>query len=204
MGWGNSWFPGLVRELLPGGDIQVLWEGDEPSISNVSRACVRLRGDNTIGVRSSLQEPRVDEGQASACRARAVEDLASSSATSSLPVLLPDANDNSKLHEASTVLADGIVGASIPQVISASASTSSAHSYHYDFGPGDDIAMPIANLRRRIEVELRDGCVVSLSLHVVRPEGAPASVSGVSRPAEPSVVGEAGTVDTNVDPETFK
>jgi len=160
---------------------------------------VRLRGDNTIGVRSSLQEPRVDEGQASACRARAAEDLVCSSAT-----LLPDANDNSKLQEASTVLADGIVGASIPQVISASASTSSGHSYRYDFGPGDDIATPIANLRRRIEVELRDGCVVSLALHVVRPEGAPASVSGVSRPAEPSVVGEAGTVDTNVDPETFK
>merc|ERR1719253_2227255 len=42
-GWGSDMFPGVIREILPNGEIQVLWDGDEPSISNVPCENVKPR-----------------------------------------------------------------------------------------------------------------------------------------------------------------
>lgn len=41
-------------------------------------------------------------------------------------------------------------------------------SYSYDLSPGDDTELCFRNLRRRIEVELGDGCAVQMCLHLVR------------------------------------
>lgn len=41
--YGAEWLPGVVYQLLPDGDVQVLWDGDEPSKSNVPAAQVRRR-----------------------------------------------------------------------------------------------------------------------------------------------------------------
>merc|ERR1712050_103781 len=42
-GWGPEWYPGMIRELLPNGELQILWDGEEPSISNVPPESVRQR-----------------------------------------------------------------------------------------------------------------------------------------------------------------
>merc|ERR1712241_1138124 len=49
----------------------------------------------------------------------------------------------------------------------------SPRSYRYELGPGDDVAAPMANLRRRVSAELRDGCSVTVQMRIVRPGGRP-------------------------------
>jgi len=56
-----------------------------------------------------------------------------------------------------------------PTVVAAT--SDEPYTYRYDLGPGDDIVGPIGNLRRRVEGELKDGCTVRVTLHIVRPEG---------------------------------
>lgn len=41
-------------------------------------------------------------------------------------------------------------------------------SYRYELGPGDDTELCFRNIRRRIEVELGDGCTLQMCLHLVR------------------------------------
>ena len=36
-------------------------------------------------------------------------------------------------------------------------------------GPGDEVTEPVANLRRRVDEGIRDGCSVTLSIRIVRP-----------------------------------
>ena len=43
VGWGPDWYPGVVRQLLPSGEVQVLWDGDDPSISNCPPDLVKPR-----------------------------------------------------------------------------------------------------------------------------------------------------------------
>lgn len=178
-GWGPEWYPGVVRSLLPSGEVQVLWDGDEPSISNVSPALVRHIGGAPCG--GAVATP--------------------SDGTSVAPVQAPPTEDPPAAATAAGG-ADGGGGvgrkhpaeemapspSTVPAVVPQLAVPGSVapHSYRYDLGPGDDVAAPVANLRRRVEAELRDGCRVVVALHISRPAGRPevvvAPLDGLPQP----------------------
>merc|ERR1719193_642338 len=86
------------------------------------------------------------------------------------------------------------------------ASAASPSSYRYDLGPGDDIVAPVANLRRRVETELKDGCRVTVALIISRPAGRPdfspdaASQVTVGAPAEPAAPAAAAAAPAPVAP----
>jgi len=145
VGWGHDYFPGTVRELLPSGEVQVLWDGDEPSISNVPPQLVRLRGDQTVAAAS------------------------------------PDVSTTQPREESS----GAVVGATKP-VIAAVSSTATPRTYRLDLSPGDDLAAPVANLRRRVEQELKDGRSITLSIHLTRPNG---QATSSTDPAKDMAVG---------------
>lgn len=180
VGWGPSWFPAVIRDILPSGDFQVLWAGDAPSISNVPSLYVRHKQGETP---PPVAEPAV-------------------AATVPLPVVAtvvppPEIAEPRKQEEATpepqrekAEINAGVQDAQrqvqeppptpattvSPAQASAPAKKPPAaapRTYRYDLGPGDDLAAPIANLRRRVEVEVRDGQTVSLILRIVRPEGRP-------------------------------
>lgn len=184
LGWGDIWYPGTIRELLPNGDIQVLWDGDEPSISNVPPSCIRARGQEqpTEAQGSDREKVRSDPAlltstmptepalAAAGAPAPAPSGLP---ATSSQPAVAPTATEVGSGHtrsrpreEVPTVTQHMITS---PTVVAAT--SDEPYTYRYDLGPGDDIVGPIGNLRRRVEGELKDGCTVRVTLHIVRPEG---------------------------------
>lgn len=161
-GWGDEWHPGRVRDLLAGGEIQVLWDGDEPSISNVPPAHVRLkpgahRGEAVTAVASADDKGATGLVTSTLQRAQepAREPLASDSACASSGGGSPDTTQSSALPGTTP------------------SSMVAPNQYCYDLGPGDDITTPIAHLRRRVEQEHRDGFMVALSVRITRPAGRP-------------------------------
>lgn len=56
-------------------------------------------------------------------------------------------------------------------MVAATSSTATPRTYRYELGPGDDLASPVADLRRRVEMELKDGRSITVSIHIVRPAG---------------------------------
>jgi len=207
-GWGDDWYPGVVREMLATGEIQVLWDGPEPSISNCAPSLVRAR--------KPLPSPAAAEGSspAPADTAPAVASAANTSAASAgVAKELGAVQDNGcagKPHAvgekrlapttmpedtASLPRTPPAVVAASPQVATMTAPAPAVDkalatgatsvptlaadivpapaSYRVDLGPGDDIAAPVANLRRRVEAEVRDGYRVTLALIITRPAGRP-------------------------------
>merc|ERR1719498_500968 len=58
VGWGPEWYPGVIRELLiESSEVQVLWDGDDPSISNVPPQYVKPRGQPAPGKLSEEVPP---------------------------------------------------------------------------------------------------------------------------------------------------
>lgn len=146
-GWGDILFPAVVREVLPNGDIQVLWEGDEPSISNVARKELRKRGgsDEPAGEASNEQGSTQTSSQA-------VPD----------PAVAGDAGKRPHGEE-SNGTSPSVVGPSElgPVLIS------------FEARPEDDFSENFVSLRRRLEDEIRNGCRIAVSLVVTRPQSRP-------------------------------
>jgi len=136
-GWGVEWHSGTIRDLLPNGEVQVLWEGDAPSISNVPPALVRRK-------------------------------------------VLPTAAAAAPNDEAATgvkrAAEDGGQVATM-EVAAATLQASEAKTYRYDLSPGNSVGEPVANLRRRVEAKLEDGCHVIVVVHITRPSGRPEHVA---------------------------
>jgi len=211
-GWGDSWYPGSVRELLANGEIQVLWDGDQPSISNVRRALVRRRGgvkpltapsneqkpaepqslppqgapapppgpDATgtaaLGGHSMMTQPEPQMGQAMAPQTAPMAQQTRPPLAEGMPAagaMLPGMPAGGDLPQAQAQGQDADLNlAHLRPPADASASTAAmTRLYRYDFGPGDDINGPMANLRRRVEVELKGGYTIEVSLNILRPEG---------------------------------
>lgn len=143
-GWGDIYFPAVVREVLPSGDIQVLWEGDEPSISNIARKELRKRGgpDETAGETSGEQ---------------------GSTQTSSQAVPDPPTDAERPHGEEQNGTSSSAVSPSElgPVIIS------------FEARPGDDVSENFVSLRRRLEDEIRNGCRIAVSLVVTRPQHRP-------------------------------
>jgi len=61
-GWGEDWFPGVVRKLWAD-QIQVLWDGESPSVSNVDSSCVRsAMGADVAALQQSTGHQRTRGG----------------------------------------------------------------------------------------------------------------------------------------------
>jgi len=181
-GWGSQWFPGVVRELLPGGEVQVLWDGDEPSISNLPPSSVRPR-------QQQQQQQGDKAGETVACSASAP---APQSTPTTLPshqqqgdspaqvfasggaqAVQPACEDTSGGQTQKRSLTDTVQPGVQTSPTLRDAVAASPRSYRYELGPGDDVAAPMANLRRRVSAELRDGCSVTVQIRIVRPGGRP-------------------------------
>lgn len=192
-GWGAEWFPGKVRELLPNGEVQVLWEGDEPSISNLPPSAVRLRKqqqqqadtaeESTVACSASTPAPQSapttlpgqQQGDlpAQALASKEAQNVTPASEAASggqTQKRLTDEQGGSQSIEMKLGTAQPIAQ-TLPAARDGVAA--SPRSYRYELGPGDDVAAPMANLRRRISVELRDGCSVTVQIRIVRPAGRP-------------------------------
>mmetsp|Transcript_30907 Transcript_30907/g.82025 ORF Transcript_30907/g.82025 Transcript_30907/m.82025 type:complete len:640 (-) Transcript_30907:27-1946(-) len=191
LGWGDIWYPGTIRELLPNGEIQVLWDGDEPSISNVPPSCIRARGQEPPTEAQGCDREKVRSNPTLLTSTMSTEPALAAMiaagipavpapigspglpALPSQPVVAPTATEVGSGHtrsrpreEVPTVTQHMITS---PTVVAAT--SDEPYTYRYDLGPGDDIVGPIGNLRRRVEGELKDGCTVRVTLHIVRPEG---------------------------------
>mmetsp|Transcript_13947 Transcript_13947/g.31356 ORF Transcript_13947/g.31356 Transcript_13947/m.31356 type:complete len:584 (-) Transcript_13947:112-1863(-) len=209
-GWGDSWFPGTVREMLPNGDIQVLWDGDEPSISNLRPGLVRRRAGAKPAAAVEPKpaelppapQPPPDAGtgnnhtphqmgqavgngaawmhqpqQDGPMHAQPVPQQLSQQQTgfdfgkASQPQPQPDVSKDADLNL-------------VRQAADPNAGTAAlTRLYRYDFGPGDDVSGPMANLRRRVEVELKGGYTIEVSLNILRPEGQHGSDASQSHPS---------------------
>lgn len=198
VGWGSEWYPGVVRALLPNGEVQVLWDGVVPSISNVVPSFVRQRtkkggalpvtsgadlgGDSTT---PSSRDVCTRNDQAAAASAG----VANGSTASKLDPLLAVPQSNADGQDPRGKLRPREESAIVsPRAVAATAS----QSYRYDLGPGDDIVAPIANLRRRVEVELRNGSTVTVSLHIVR-SNVDTSTTGQNIPLADAAIGTAAS-----------
>lgn len=171
VGWGTAWYPGVIRELLPNGEIQVLWDGDEPSISNVPPNCVRPKPrPGAEGGPPRLSEVAAatdDDGRATQPSANCAGSLVTPTQQRSPESSAPDIGCMSNGDSAPAMPPPSApVGASISNV-------GVPRHCQYDLGPGDDITAPIAHLRRRVEQEHSDGRMVSVTLRITRPAGRP-------------------------------
>lgn len=149
-GWGDDWFPASVRELLPNGEVQVLWEDDNPTISNVAPGLVRHRRKPGDSVSSTAPE--------STPQATSVESATSASAG----VTAADSSEGKKrTFEEMTESAK-------------KASSETTESLlRFDLSPGEDFATAFASLRRRLETELKNGRKMAVSLVISRPPDRP-------------------------------
>lgn len=168
-GWGSQYFPGTVRDLLPTGEVQVLWDGDEPSISNVPPSCVRKLPQEAPKEQAAPAQP-VQPAQAAPAPSASSDASPAQPAQASPPEPQP-------AKEASTN------GAA-----SSKRAGPASRSFRYDLAPGDDLTGPFANLKRRVESELRDGCTISVALTICRPAAGQSATS-------PPVERQAGPVD---------
>mmetsp|Transcript_48212 Transcript_48212/g.88803 ORF Transcript_48212/g.88803 Transcript_48212/m.88803 type:complete len:537 (-) Transcript_48212:128-1738(-) len=212
-GWGDSWFPGSIRELLPSGEVQVLWDGDEPSISNLRPGLVRKRAgakpaaaveQKPAEVPAALP-PRPDAGtnHAPSQMGHAIGNGAVWMQQQQQPppdgVLHTQPPQQQLGFDYGMAAGKGAVQQQ-PEVANQvqdslnlvrpppdpNAGTASlTRLYRYDFGPGDDITGPMANLRRRVEVELKGGYTIEVSLNILRPEGQHGSDASSQQPQAP-------------------
>mmetsp|Transcript_23324 Transcript_23324/g.36520 ORF Transcript_23324/g.36520 Transcript_23324/m.36520 type:complete len:592 (+) Transcript_23324:3-1778(+) len=180
VGWGQEYYPGTIREILADGELQILWDGDEPSISNVPPHLVR-----PVQQEAKPEEKPVEVPSTAATGETTVLDSSSNGTSSgqvsgSMPPLTQQvqtmstpaplaatdyANESQGQKHAREELTAS--SGSAPAVVAASI-LSSVRSYRYDLAPGDEIAGPMSNLRRRVEAEISDGLQVTISLHIVR------------------------------------
>lgn len=172
-GWGPDWFPGVIRERLASGELQVLWDGDEPSVSNVPSELVRRRGSpptvqGDAGGSSSSSSATGTGGPLAGGNTTAadVPDTAAAPPTTAIA-----AGTKRSVDE----LGSNAAGMAAPPEVGsgASAGLELPKSYRYDLRPGEDCAPQVANLRRRVEAELKDGSRVVVALHILRPVGRP-------------------------------
>lgn len=176
LGWGNVFYPGVVREILPNGEYQVLWDGDEPSISNCPPQCVKVSGPDEeaqpAAVEPSSSAPVVEQPpQPAVLQSPSLSEQPVETA----PADVAQAQPRQREPPATVVATPAPASVASPAAASAAAAPATSaprhRNYRYDLGPGDEIGGPMANLRRRVETEVRDGCTVMVSLTIVRPEG---------------------------------
>lgn len=195
VGWGPEFYPGTIREFLSDGELQILWDGDEPSISNVPPHLVRPREEaKTEEKPSDLPAATTDNSSADASSngtstgqvPNSLPPLAQQPQTmqTSPPVAAPDSGNEShgQKHARDEVTPSS---GTAPEVVAASI-LSSVRSYRYDLAPGDEITAPLSNLRRRVEAEISDGLQVTISLHIVRDPDAGMPVAPISALVTPS------------------
>jgi hypothetical protein len=207
VGWGDEFYPGTIRELLPSGEVQILWDGDDPSISNCPPELVTPRqqaaaapsanadkasSDNNVQINSStVASPVVDQVNVAPAATPVVPQTISAVASGDghgQKRPLQEAADN-ELSAANAV-------AAVVQ-----------RSYRYDLGPGDEIESPISNLRRRVEAELRDGLSITISLHIVRePDAgvppAPATSQVVTAPSRTAAAPNGASAPHSIPAQT--
>merc|ERR1712129_63505 len=195
-GWGSQWFPGVVRELLPSGEVQVLWDGDDPSISNLPPSAVRPRqqqqrqqGDkdreSTVACSASMPAPQPAPTSLPGGQQQGDSPVQAFAPMGAQPVQ-PTCEDTNGGQIQKKLLKDEQGGSrskeTMPGIVQPGVQTAptvkdgmtaSPRSYRYELGPGDDVAAPMANLRRRVGAELRDGCSVTVHIRIVRPGGRP-------------------------------
>eukprot|EP00439_Symbiodinium_sp_Y106_P045956 s3508_g5.t2 len=182
-GWGDDWFPAKVRELLPNNEVQVLWEGEEPSISNVALSMVRRRGSGDatgIAERASACEPM---SQPLAAAPAAPADPAAAPPPQTLPQTELEAPSRKR------PAAEAVSSGPLMAVCSRTATSVEVDGPLLEFSlrPGMEFSEAFANLRRRLELELKEGRKLSVRLRVVRPPPEPTSPPppGEAPPGEP-------------------
>ncbi|CAE7325853.1 ttn-1 [Symbiodinium pilosum] len=155
-GWGDDWFPAKVRELLPNNEVQVLWEGDEPSISNVAMNMVRHRRKGDVAT------PTVPETAAPAPQpvppAPPVQSVQPPQPPQPVQPMQPSEPSRKRPAEAP-----------LPQALPAKRAEVEGPLLEFSLRPGMEFSEAFANLRRRLELELREGRKVSVRLRVMRP-----------------------------------
>jgi len=184
-GWGDDWFPARVREVLPSGEVQVLWEGEDPSISNVTADLVRHRQPEPGPAPAPAEPAAVAPVVAPAALVPVVAPAAPVPVVNgtSGPFHLPEASaaeamaENGKKRAREEATATATVEAATSDTAGQAelrfAPAPPPPILRFELGPQEDITEALANLRRRLEVELKDGRQMSISLFVSRPSGRP-------------------------------
>lgn len=171
-GWGEDWFPGTIRDLLPNGDIQVLWAGDDPSISNVSPGLIRRRASATAAAPPVAAEAPAAVAPPAAAAVPALGAAAGiPTASEAAGVKRPPEAPSAELRAAES--------------LDAAKAQDAASAYRYELSPGNAVGESVANLRRRVEAKLQDGCRVTVLLHITRPAGRPEEHSRIPTALRP-------------------